>query len=114
MNPEVTDYINKISVDWQAELCRSIRHIIHQSIPTVVERIQYSKPHFLKDGKYAAVLGTAKGWVSFTIFNAQSLVAPDGYFEPSDTDDRKTVKFKQGQALDHDLLAKLLQKAATS
>jgi hypothetical protein len=113
MNQEVTAFIQKISYEWQAEACNRIREIVHQSIPDVAERIQYGKPHFLKNGKYAGVLGTAKAWVSFTIFNAETLEAPNGFFEPGGTD-RKTIKILQGQEVDYDLLAKLVQQAANS
>jgi hypothetical protein len=114
MNQEVTNYIAKIEQKWQAEVCASIREIVHQSVPDVQERIQYGKPHFLKNGKYAGVLGTAKAWVSFTIFNAETLEAPEGLFESSDNGDRKTIKIREGQVVDYELLAKLVQQAASS
>lgn len=113
MSEAVTAYINKIDRKWQAEVCQQLDQIIHDSIPEVDERIQYGKPHYLKNGKYACVLGTAKGWVSFTIFNAKTLEAPEGFFEPGDSD-RKTLKIREGQAVDYELLAKLLQQAANS
>lgn len=113
MNLEVTTYIDNLSQDWQTDLCRRIRQIILNSIPDVAERIQYGKPHFLKNGKYVCVLGTAKAWVSLTLFNAQALKAPDGYFEPSDTAARKTVKFRQDRPLEDAFLAGLVQQAAS-
>lgn len=112
MNPEVTAYFDKVSLGWQVEVCHRLRQIVHQAIPDVEERIQYGKPHFLKNGKYACVLSTAKGWVSFMIFNAGALEAPDDFFEPSDTPDRKTIKIRQGQEIDYNLLATLVQQAA--
>lgn len=111
MNEPVSDYITKINQAWQAEICTALRQIVHQNVPNVTERIQYGKPHFLKDGKYACVLGTAKEWVSFTIFNAASLEAPDGLFEPGDPD-RKTIKIRKGQAVDYELMARLIQQAS--
>ncbi len=111
MNQDIAAYINKIDQKWQAEVCTRLDQIIHQSIPDVQERIQYGKPHYLKNGKYACVVGTAKGWVSFTIFNAESLEAPEGFFEPGDPN-RKTIKIRQGQAVDYDLLAKFIQQAS--
>jgi len=111
MNPDVTAFIDKIEREWQAEACKRIRQMIHQALPAVQERLQYGKPHFLKNGKYAYVLGTAKGWVSFTIFNAKTLKAPEGFFEPGDPD-RKTIKIRPGQAVDYDRLAGLIQQAA--
>lgn len=113
MNQDIATYINKIDQKWQAEVCTRLDQIIHRSIPDVQERIQYGKPHYLKNGKYACVLGTAKGWVSFTIFNAESLEAPEGFFEPGDPN-RKTIKIRQGQEVDYDLLAKFVQQAANS
>jgi len=114
MNQEVTEYIDKIKQKWQAEVCTRIRQVVHQSISEVEERIQYGKPHFLKNGKYAGVLGTAKGWVSFTIFNAQTLETPEGLFEASENGDRKTIKIREGQAVDYALLGKLVGQAANS
>jgi hypothetical protein len=80
MNKEVTDFINEIKESWQAKLSADLRQIVHQAIPDVHERIQYKKPHFLKNGKYAAVISTSKEAVSFTIFNAGSLELPEGMF----------------------------------
>jgi hypothetical protein len=112
LNPEVTDFIANVKVDWQQGICGQLRDIVHQSIPDAVERIQYGKPHFLKNGKYACVLGTAKGWVSFTIFNATEIDGPDGFFEDGPPE-RKTVKFKQGQAVDVAVLGEMIKQAAS-
>lgn len=112
MNPDVTAYIQKIKLEWQAEICNQVREVVFKALPEVQERLQYGKPHYLKNGKYACVLGTAKGWVSFTIFNAQSLETPEGLFESSDTGDRKTIKIREGQPVDYKLLAKLLKQAS--
>src|SRR3954469_2512250 len=101
MNQQVTEYIEKIKVEWQAEICAHIRQLIFQAIPDVEERIQYGKPHYLKNGKYAFVLGTAKEWVSLTIFNAQNLATPEGLFESSDDGSRKTIKIRKEQAVDY-------------
>jgi hypothetical protein len=111
MNADVTQLIDSLDQPWQAEVCTRIREIIHQSVPDVEERIQYKKPHFLKNKQYVGVLGPAKGWVSYTIFNAQSLDTPSGLFETSDSGDRKTIKIKEGQDVDYDMLAKLIQQA---
>lgn len=59
MNQEVTEFIEAIKEPWQVELCLRLRDVVHQAIPDVQERIQYKKPHFLKNGKYAAVISTS-------------------------------------------------------
>jgi hypothetical protein len=107
----VTDYISTIKVDWQAEISSRLREIITEALPDVEERLQYGKPHYLKNGKYAFVIGTAKGWVSFTIFNAQTLETPDGLFEASENGDRKTIKIRSAEEADYDMLAKLIAQA---
>ena len=111
MNQDVTDYIQGIKVGWQADVCTQLRQTIHDAVPDVTERIQYGKPHFLKNGKYACVLGTAKGWVSFTIFNAATLDAPEGFFEPGPRE-RKNIKIREGQAIDTDLIAGMVRQAS--
>lgn len=111
MSREVEEYLASISQPWQAEVCRSLHEMVHRAIPEVDERLQYGKPHYRKNGKYACVIGTAKGWVTLTIFNAAGLDAPEGLFEPGPAD-RKTARIRQGQAVDYELLAGLVRQAA--
>ena len=114
MGQEVIEYINQIKQSWQAPVCTKLREVILNSIPEVTERLQYGKAHFLKNGKYACVFGAAKGWISFTLFNATRLEAPNGLFEPTENPERKTIKIKEGQVLDYALLAKLIKQAANA
>jgi hypothetical protein len=114
MNQEVTQYIDKIDQKWQADTCKHLHETILQSVPGVEELLQYSKPHYKKNGKYVCTYNSAKAWVSFTLFNAASLEAPDGLFEPGDNPDRKTIRIRERQNTDYALLAKLLQLASGS
>ncbi len=113
MNPDVTAYIENIQ-PWQTDICNAIRDRIHQFVPGVQERLQYKKPHFLKDGQYLAVLSPAKAQVSLTVFNATELAAPEGLFEADGPPERKTVKIKDGQEVDYDLLGRLVAQAAST
>ncbi|OPA77436.1 hypothetical protein BVG16_13335 [Paenibacillus selenitireducens] len=112
MNQEVTDFIEALKEPWQKALSTNLRQVVYQAIPEVQERIQYKKPHFLKNGKYAAVISTSKDAVSFTIFNAAELTLPEGIFDGPP--ERKTIKLRQGQTVDADQLASLLSQAAVS
>jgi hypothetical protein len=114
MNPQITEYIDQLKLEWQADVCRQLREIVLEAIPDVEEKLQYSKPHYRKNGKYAAVIGTAKGWVSLTIFNAQNVQTPDGLFESSENGDRKTIKIRKGQAVDAEMLKPLIQQATST
>jgi hypothetical protein len=114
MNADVTEYIQNIDQPWQAEIASAMHRAIHQAVPDVEELLQYKKPHFLKGGKYLAVLGVAKSWVTFTIFNAQELNIPDGMFESDGPPERKTVKVRKDQEVDYNVLGKLVEQAAST
>jgi hypothetical protein len=113
MNQDVTTYIQNITQTWQAEVCTRLREMLFQAVPDIQERLQYGKPHYLKDGTYLCVVGAAKTWVSCTIFNAATLEAPEGLFEPGGAE-RRTVKIRHGDAVNYDVLAAVIQQAARS
>ncbi|ANA79931.1 hypothetical protein PVOR_00375 [Paenibacillus vortex V453] len=110
MNQEVTDYIAAVNDSWKVEVSERLRELVHSTIPGVAERLQYKKPHFLKNGKYAAVISISKTAVSFTIFNATGLDWPQPLFEGPP--ERKTIKITAGQQVDYDALASLLKQAS--
>jgi hypothetical protein len=112
MNQEVTDFIEALKEPWQGELATNLRKVVHQAIPDVNERIQYKKPHFLKNGKYAAVISTSKDAVSFTIFNATSLELPEDMFDGPP--ERKTLKLRKGDTFDSEQLLSLVSQASSS
>ncbi|MBD2844008.1 DUF1801 domain-containing protein [Paenibacillus sp. IB182496] len=111
MNEEITTYIETLPELWKQETCAALREVVHASIPGAQERMQYKKPHFLHNGKYAAVISVAKAAVSFTIFNTAHLTVPAGFDGPPE---RKTVKLKQGDGVDRDGLGALLREAAST
>ena len=113
MNNEVTEYIQNVE-PWQAEICNAIRQGVHQAVPDVEERIQYKKPHFLKNGHYLGVLSPARAYVAFAVFNATDLQPPDKFFEKQGPPERRTVKIKEGQEFDYELLAQLVTQAAST
>jgi hypothetical protein len=113
MNQAVTEHIEAIrsKQPWQGPLCTALREAVHAAIPDAQERIQYNKPHFLKNGKYAAVISTSKDAVSFTIFNTAGMDLPEGFSGPPE---RQTIKLKQGDSCDIERLTVLVGQAAAS
>jgi Uncharacterized conserved protein len=109
MSQEVNAFIEKVKEPWQAALCQQLRQVVHNAIPEVQERIQYNKPHFLANKKYAAVISTSKDAVSFTIFNATELALPEGLFDGPP--ERKTIKYRNGQQIDESMLTDLVKQA---
>ncbi|MCF2446552.1 DUF1801 domain-containing protein [Dyadobacter sp. CY345] len=113
MNPEVTQYIEKLQ-PWQVNVCHALREIIFECIPESEERLQYGKPHYLKNGHYACVIQGSKDKVSFVIFNAAELEDIKGFFQSTTSPDRKTATIKEGQDVDYSLLSQLLKRASYS
>ena len=108
-NPEVTDFIAALGDSWQAELCVRLRALIREAAPDAAERMQYKKPHFLRNGKYAAVITPAKHHVGFTIFHAGELeLSPEEFEGPPE---RKTVKLGKDAHIDFERLSALLKRA---
>jgi hypothetical protein len=114
MNEEVTAYIQGLDEEWKIEACTRLRELVLKTVPDATERMQYRQPHYLKNRNYLAVISAAKKWVSFTVFNAQSLSAPDGFFEPDGPPERKTVRVLNNKTIDYDLLGTLLNEAAST
>lgn len=113
MNPEVSQYIDQLK-PWQKESATALRNMVFKTIPDAEERIQYGKPHFTKNGQYAAVISAAKDKLSFMIFNATELAEIKGYFQATTAPDRKTATIKEGQTTDYKQLADFLKKASKS
>jgi len=111
MNQEVTEYIQSLKEPWQSQLCNELRELVRSVIPDAQERMQYKKPHYLKNGKYAAVISASKDAVSFTIFNAAAVMFPEGFDGPAE---RKTIKLRKGQEWSKELLTSLLSQAAST
>ncbi|GGG01861.1 DUF1801 domain-containing protein [Paenibacillus aceti] len=112
MNQEVTQFIEEMKEPWHREFTSRLRDVVHQAIPDVQERIQYKKPHFLKNGKYAAAISTSKEAVSFIIFNCSDLDFPEGMFDGPP--ERKTLKLRQGDTVDSEQLVTLVSQASSS
>jgi hypothetical protein len=56
----------------------------------------------------------AKNWVNVTLFHAQSLEAPTGFFEKGAKPERKAIKIRQDKDFDYDYLGELLKQVAKS
>ena len=112
MNAEVTAFIGALKAPWQVELSNALRDAVRQAAADVQERLQYKKPHYLKNGKYLAVISPSKEAVGFTIFNAAGLALPDDRFEGPP--ERKTIKLREGQAFDAAELSEWVRQAAAA
>jgi hypothetical protein len=113
MNEEVTQYIQK-SQPWQQEVCTSLREMIRNVMPDVEERLQYGKPHYLKNGHYAAVIHVAKDKVAFMVFNATDVAEVKGLLRSMGNGERKVVDIVEGQDVDYSVLADILRQTSSA
>ncbi|MFE9918026.1 DUF1801 domain-containing protein [Micromonospora sp. NPDC005553] len=113
MTDDVTQYINKTQ-PWQIDVCEKLRAMVSQTIPDVEERLQYGKPHYLKNGHFAAVIAVAKDKVSFMVFNATDVPVVKGFLRALGNGERKAVDIKEGQDVDYGALASILEKTTTA
>lgn len=112
MSDAVNDYIQNLQQPWQRDVATQLQAAVERAIPDAESKMQYSKPHYRKNGQYAAVISVSKPAVSFTIFNAANLELPDGLFEGPP--ERKTIKIKEGQTVDYDQFSDLLKTASST
>jgi hypothetical protein len=113
MSEDVTQYIQKQQT-WQIDVCEKLRNMILEAIPGVEERLQYGKPHYLKNGHYAAVIYSSKDKVTFMIFNALELEEIKGFFKSTTSPERKSAGILEGQNVDYAQLSALLKQASAS
>jgi hypothetical protein len=113
MQNDVTRYIDK-GLPWQIEICGKLRELVHQTIPDVEEKLQYGKPHFLKNDRHAAVIHLAKDKVSFMVFNAADVDPVNGVLRSLGNGDRKSVDISENQHIDYTLLADILAKTSST
>jgi hypothetical protein len=111
MNEEVTQYIQKTQ-PWQMEVCNTLRHLILTNVPDAEERLQYGKPHYLKNGSYLAVIHASKDKVSFMLFNAAKIPEVKGFLRSMGNGDRKTVDILDGQPVDYEQLTNLVREVS--
>ncbi len=113
MNSEVTEYMEKLQ-PWQMSICKPLRQMVFDTVPDIEERLQYGKPHYLLNGRYACVISAAKGKISFMIFNATELAEIKGFFTSNAGPDRKTATILHGRPVDYSQLAALLKQAVST
>ena len=72
-DPRVDDYINTLP-DWQWDICRRVRDLVHAADPDVTETIKRTdRPYFVLDGNICALLA-ARDHVNVFIYDP---IAPD-------------------------------------
>ncbi len=105
-DPRIDDYIATLPA-WQQAVCRTVRGLMHEADPEVVETIKRSRqPYFTLNGNICALLGT-KDHVNLFIYDP---IAPDPEQLINQGQGNKTaraIQIRQGEALNESALRDL-------
>lgn len=75
MDTRVDDYIAGLP-EWQQDICREVRRLVHEADPGVEETIKFTnRPYFVLDGNICALLGT-KDHVNVMLYDKASVPDP--------------------------------------
>ncbi len=76
-DPRVDDYIDALP-DWQRDICRQVRELVHAADPEVEETIKRKlQPYFVLQGNVCALLAT-KDHVNVFLYDGAIVPDPEG------------------------------------
>jgi hypothetical protein len=98
-DPRVDAYIDSLP-DWQQDICREVRTLVHAADPEVTETIKRTKlPYFVLRGNVCALLA-AKDHVNVFLYDGAIVPDPDGIITSGHQNTTaRTVAFRQGEPI---------------
>ncbi|MGW0047223.1 DUF1801 domain-containing protein [Nocardia cyriacigeorgica] len=115
VDPRVDDYIDA-PPDWQQQICRKVRDLVHAGDPEVQETSKRAvQPYFVLDGNICAILAAKTRVIGF-LYDRAIVPDPDGIItDGHDNKAARTVAIHEGETLNAPaLLAKLRQIIASN
>jgi hypothetical protein len=111
-DPRVDDYIDGLA-DWQQEICRTVREIVHAAEPGIAETIKRTnRPYFVLDGNVCALLA-AKDHVNVFVYDGAIVPDPDGIITAGhDNTTARTVGIRRGETVNAEALAAMIRQIA--
>src|SRR6516164_5392688 len=97
--------------DWQAELCRYLRDLIHTADPEIEETIKRTvQPYFVLDGNVCALLAT-KDHVYLFLYDGGIVPDPEGIITAGHQNKTaRTISFYEGDIINAPALTAMLQQ----
>ena len=86
--------------DWQQDICREVRALVHAADPEVTETIKRTRqPYFVLDGNVCALLA-AKDHVNVFLYDGAIVPDPEGTITAGqDNKTARTVAYRQGERI---------------
>src|SRR3954454_18011813 len=100
----VDAYIDALP-QWQQEICRQVRDLVHSADPEVEETIKRTvRPYFVLQGNVCALLA-AKDHVNVFLYDGAIVPDPEGIITAGhDNKTARTVAFRQGEPINEPAL----------
>jgi hypothetical protein len=98
-DPRVDAYIDSLP-DWQQDICRGVRALVHAADPEVTETIKRTKlPYFVLHGNVCALLA-AKDHVNVFVYDGGMVPDPDGIITSGlENKTARTVALRRGEPI---------------
>ena len=109
-DPRVDAYIQELP-EWQQEICREVRDLVHAADPDVVETIKRTmQPYFVLQGNICALLA-AKDHVNVFLYDGAIVPDPDGIITGGhDNKTARTVAVGEGQPVNASALSAMFRQ----
>src|SRR5688500_9036270 len=109
-DPRVDAYIDALP-QWQQEICREVRALVHSADPEITETIKRTvQPYFVLQGNICALLA-AKTHVNIFLYDGAIVPDPEGIITAGhDNKTARTVAVRQGETLNASALATMFQQ----
>lgn len=109
-DPRVDAYIDALP-DWQQQICREVRELVHAADPEVVETIKRTnQPYFVLQGNICALLA-AKDHVNVFLYDGGIVPDPDGIITGGhENKTARTVAIREGEEIDARALRRIFEQ----
>jgi hypothetical protein len=107
-DPRVDTYIDALP-DWQQDICREVRQLVHAADPEVVETIKFrDRPYFVLEGNVCALLA-AKDHVNVFLYDGGIVPDPEGIVTGGhENTTARTVAIREGETINASALTAML------
>jgi hypothetical protein len=98
-DPRVDAYIDGLP-NWQQDICRVVRGLVHAADPRVIETIKFTnRPYFVLEGNICALLA-AKDHVNVFLYDGAMVPDPEGIITGGhDNTTARTVAVRRGETV---------------
>ena len=109
-DPGVDAYIDALP-EWQQEICRSVRDLVHEADPAVTETVKRrAQPYFLLEGNICALLA-ARDHVNVFLYDGAIVPDPEGIITGGhDNATARTVALRRGEQLNRRALLAIFRQ----